>query len=151
MHRRAVEALGEVPRQQLPVRLHVGAGALAEAQFAQAVALELCIPFPDVEQLGLAPGEVEENEAAPGCDRDLVQRKVAELKVRCFHAPRRRDELPGKVVGPRVIRADDALAREVAVLFSAQNLAAIPPGYLYTPQLAAFISDDNQGLRADPR
>ena len=151
MHRRTVKALGEVLRQELPVRLHVGDDALADAQLAEAVALELRVETSHVQRRRVAPFEIDEDEPAPGLDRDRIELEVLHVEVRRLHAPRRRHQLPGEVVGPRVVRADDAAAREAAVLLGAQDRAAMAAGVVERPQVAGFISDDDQGLRADPR
>ena len=79
MHRRAVEAFGKVLGEQLPVRLHVGDDALADAQVLQAVALELPVELADVERRA-SPRQVDEHEAAPLRSRDAVEREILQRK-----------------------------------------------------------------------
>src|SRR5690349_2024653 len=119
MHRWAVEALAEILGKELPVRLYVRHDALADAQVAQPVGLELPVQLTDIERA--AAGEIDEHEAAPPGRRHAMEREILHAEVGRLHAPRRRHELPPKVVGPRVVRADDAPAREVAALLGTED------------------------------
>src|SRR5262245_12239518 len=114
MDRRAVEAFREVLRKQLPVRLHVGNDALADPEVSEAIPFVLlgCFKWS-------IPFETNEDKSSPGLHRDLVKWEPRHVEVGRLHPPRRRDQLAGEIVGPGVVRTDDALAGEVALLFVA--------------------------------
>jgi len=95
--------------------------------------------------------QADEDEAAPGLHRDLVERELAQVEIRRLHAPRRGDQLAGEVVGPGVVRADDALAGEVALLLGAQDRAAVPAGVVERLHLEVFAAQHDERLAADAR
>jgi len=96
MHRRAVEAFGEILGEQLPVRPHVRDDALADAQVLEAIASETCRRL----ERRWIFREADEHESAPGSGRHFEERKPAHVEVGRLHASRRGDELAGQVVGP---------------------------------------------------
>ena len=97
MHRRAVEALGKILGQQLPVCLHVGDDALAYPEILNSMVFER---IGRCESRGSAR-QANENKSTPGPDRYFVERKILFIEIRCLHAPRRGDEPAFQVVGPR--------------------------------------------------
>ena len=130
MHRRAVEAFREVFRQQFPVRLHLGDDALADGKALEPIAREALRQLAERlrERRRRVAGQVDEHEAAPGLHRDLVEREVTHVEVRRFHAPGRRHQLAGEVVGPGVVGTDDAPPRKVARFVGAQHRAPVAAG-----------------------
>src|SRR6185503_20010791 len=130
MDGRAVEALGEVLEEELPVRLHVHDDALADAEIGEAVVPEALRQVTQglVKRRGAVPREVDEDEAAPGGDGHLEEGVGRLVEVRALHLPRGADELPVEAVGPRVIRADQAPAGEAALLLGAEDRAAMTAG-----------------------
>lgn len=147
VHRRAVEALGKVFRQQFPIRLHVADDALADAQLVESIA---AVASGRLERRRIAL-EAREHEPAPRLHRDLVQREALRVEVRRFHAPRRRDQLAAKVVGPGVVRTNDALAREVTLLLGAQDRPAVPAGVVERLYLQILGAQHDERLGADAR
>jgi hypothetical protein len=93
--------------------------------------------------------EPDEHEAAPAFGGDAVKREVRLVEIGRFHAPRRGDERALQVVGPGVVRADDAVAGEVALFFGAQDGAAVTADVVECPDGAATVAQEHDGLGAD--
>jgi hypothetical protein len=110
-----MEALGEILRDELPVRLHVGDDALRHAQSRESVTREAHGMSASVSARGGASGPaIHEHETAGDVHRDLEQRVRPRIEVGCGHSPRRGDQTAFEIVRPRVIGADDALAPEAS-------------------------------------
>src|SRR5262245_51826099 len=150
MNRRAVEALGEVLGEQLPVRFHVEHDALADAQLAEAVARVPRLPVAEGGCQGFAAFlELDEDEPSPARRRHLEQPKLFHVEVRGFHAPGRSDKSTFQVVGPGMVGTHDPPARKAALVLGAQHRAAVPAGVVKGAQPTRLIPQEHQALRPE--
>src|SRR4029450_123650 len=112
MQVRAVEALVVVLDDQLPVRLDVIDDAVAQTEILHAPRSEFTGKVGELGRERLwARIEIEEDVSVPLLRADAVQRVVLTSEVGHLVHVRRANQSAVEVIGPRVIRALDAVAK----------------------------------------
>ena len=155
MDLRAVEALVVVLDDDLPVRGDLVHEAHADPELVHLEALEgrdrLGAVRERVDQrTARLPAHVHEHEARVAVDRDVVERVVRAIELLALLHVRRADQLAVQVEGPRVVRADERLARGLRPADVVEELRpAVAAHVVEGAELAGVVPHDEDRLPRD--
>src|SRR5258707_13643526 len=129
MHARTMQALVVVLPEYFPIALDGLDQDVADDQLSQGPRVEpIQRQIENLFERRRIVGQRSEDETIPFLHADLVQRKIGHVEAAGVSLGGRAQQVPLQVVGPRMVRADDAAGAQYSLGLAAQGRAAMLTG-----------------------